>query len=70
MGIPHLLKHSLNREQHSKKRLRQQQLLQKKLARRVVRGLEYPLSALTTTSGSARRGPAATIFIRKKMRMR
>jgi hypothetical protein len=69
MGIHHLLKRSLNREHHYKKYLRQH-LLQKRLARRVVRGLGYPLNALTTTSGSARRGQAATIFIRRKLKMR
>jgi hypothetical protein len=41
MGIHPLLKFSLNREQHNKKYLRQH-LLQKKLARRVVRDLGYP----------------------------
>jgi len=71
MGIHLLLKSPLNRECHNKKSHRQQTILQKKSARRaaVLRGLGYPSNALTTTSGSARRGPDATIFIRRKLKM-
>ena len=70
MGILLLLKSPLNHECHNKKSYRQQTILQKKSARRaVLRGLGYPSNALTTTSGSARRGPDATIFIRRKLKM-
>jgi hypothetical protein len=69
MGIHLLLKSPLNGECHNKKSHRQP-ILQKKSARRaVLRGLGYPLSALTTTSGSARRAPDATTFIRRKLKM-
>jgi len=69
MGIHLLLKSPLNRECHNKKSHRQT-ILQKKSARRaVLRGLGYPSNALTTTSGSARRAPAATIFIKRKLKM-